>query len=664
MDRQKPEISNFNFSLKHALLIGAYTGIDQSQITTLLPQQKQKIYLGLVKQLELVSFLHQPKPDQPLPKDVLKTTITHFTNTNQLSIDQLIAQVNSILLFGEVRDINGTPAESLHNELSHFWRILGWEELSEITEKSKHIPGTLDDIEANCGNLIRTMTLLKEYWEESKIGPKLVNPEKNIKTSIESTDGYAFVRQLNYPYASAIVTGRDKGYPKANGKQDYKEKAQLLEQLLSKFPAEFAFLVFEYYAFTKGWSTENYNIAVAQEYIDQHGNRKIKGYTVGRFAFLLTQDAGTSIISNSDNHVPVGSPDKTSVTSFDIDAEAGNVLSIVHGETARFITRFPDVCNVLTGNKNQLINLTSALTVAHEKKPIVTITLGKATKKQVVEINEDGIDQSLSKVVKFLRTNKINVVSLEAGHIHADRKPTNLQKLGITIGAKLYSQLEQMGINVKKQPMIDEDHVINSLDYVSYLNLMYSLGYDAEELIFESSPVIREIAVATIVTLLSQQPESFSMNGNALIFNVPDTELQVEFIKDITEPVIELGCVIFDVGLSLYKAFPELEYLYSNVPGKNIHQEMLKIYNEKVSSAERSKSSKEKFPVKTKTYSELESHEGLPQLPSKNIAVCNVLEGFYAPQQEKLKAVLTSLGIDLNIIGISITDQGLKVSLN
>ena len=125
-----------------------------------------------------------------------------------------------------------------------------------------------------------------------------------------------------------------------------------------------------------------------------------------------------------------------------------------------------------------------------------------------------------------------------------------------------------------------------------------------------------------------------------------------------------MGCVIFDVGLSLYKAFPELEYLYSNVPGKNIHQEMLKIYNEKVSSAERSKSSKEKFPVKTKTYSELESHEGLPQLPSKNIAVCNVLEGFYAPQQEKLKAVLTSLGIDLNIIGISITDQGLKVSLN
>jgi hypothetical protein len=664
MEKQKPEIKNFNFGQKHALLIGVYTGIDQSQLSLLLPNQKQKIYFGLIKQLELVASLHLPKAGQPPAKDILKSSLTSFIDSNGVSTEQLVPELNSILLFGEIKEVKNTPAESLHNELSHFWRILGWEELSEITQKSKHIPGTLDDVEANCGNLIRTLTLLNEYWEELNIGPKPINPEKNIKTMIESTDGYALVKQLNYPNALAIVTGRDKGYPKLNGKEDYKEKTQLLEQLLTRFPAEFAFMIFEYYSFAKGWSTENYNAAVVQEYIDQQGQHKIKGFASGRFTFLLTEEGKTSLVTSSDSHVPVGSPDKTKVLFFDIGSSPGNILSIVHGETARFISRFPGICLTLTGNKNQLINLSSALGVAHEKKPIVTISIGKAVEKQTTDINEDEINRALSETVKFIRGHKIQTVSLEAGHIHADRKPTKLQRQGITIGAKLFIQLENMGINVKKQPMIDEDHVINTFNYKDYLNLMYSLGYEAEELIFESSPVIREIAIASIISLLSKYPENFSMNGNALIFNVPNTQLQVEFIRDITEPVFELGCVIFDVGLSLYKAFPELEYLYSNVPGKNIHQEMLEIYNENTSPVERLKRAKEKFPVKTETYSELESHEGLPQLPSENIAVCNILEGFYGPQQEKLKAVLTSLGVDLYIIGVSITDQGLKVSLN
>ena len=571
--------------------------------------------------------------------------------------------MNALILYGEIKDIKDSPAEFLHNELSHFWRILGWEELTGMTQQIKHIPGTIDDVEINSGNLIRTLTLLTEYWTELGIGPKLVNPDKDIKTTIESNDGYSCIKQLNYPYAAVIVTGRDQGHPKTNGKKDYKEKAQLFEQLLAKFPAEFAFLIFEYYAFAKGWSTENYNIAVTQEYFNDEGKRKIKGYANGRFVFLLSHGNKTSIIINSDSQVPVGSPDKINAISFDTEVEAGSILSIVHGETARFISRYPDICQTLTGNKNQLINLSSALGIAHEKKPIITIPLGKAMEKQTVAIGEDEINQTLGEAIKFVRRKKIKKVSLEAGHIHADRKATNLQKLGITIGAKFAAQLESMGIDVKKQPMIDEDHVVNTLDYSAYLNLMHSLGYNAEELIFESSPVIREIAIAAIVTLFSQYPENFSLNGNALIFNIPNTPLQVEFIKDIKEQQFELGCVIFDVGLSLYRVYPELARLYSDDTGQVIHKGMFDVYQTYQNPSERLLSVKSAFPPKTVSWQEVESILALPQLPKTEFAICNILEGFYTPQQIKLVDVLKTLGVSLPVIGVSITDQGLKVNI-
>ena len=97
MEKKKPELKNFSFGPKHALLLGAYTGIDRSQLDLLLPDQKLKICLGLVKQLELVTSLHLPKPDQPSTKEILKASLSHFINTNEVATEQLIAEGQAFL---------------------------------------------------------------------------------------------------------------------------------------------------------------------------------------------------------------------------------------------------------------------------------------------------------------------------------------------------------------------------------------------------------------------------------------------------------------------------------------------------------------------------------------------------------------------------------------
>lgn len=671
------EVLNHELGQKAALFIAAYTGIEQSQLEIMTESQKQKVLTGLVKQLEIVMSLHPPKlvldaeirlQKEVLPKDELKASLVEYFGSETKNIDQLAGDINSLLLYGEKREIIGTNAEHLHNELCHFWRILGWEELSGLTQHTKHIPRSIDDVEVNCGNLIRTLTLLKEYWDEEQIGPELIIPTGYIKTKQEVAAGYSVVKQLNFPTATVVVTGRNRGRPEHEARDGYKEKAQLLERLLSKFPSEFAFLIFEYYAFAKGWSTQNYNVAVVQEYISKEGKRMMKGLVSGRFAFLHSGNNETMIVGSSDSHVPVGS-DKTRIVSFNTEIAETDSFFIIHGELAHFLAQFSDVCGVLKGKKQEvhskLVELSKALGVAHEGKPIVSIPIGCATQQQVVDINEDMRWQATGEIITWSRKQHLEAISIEAGHIHSDRKPTRLQKEGIAIGALLARQLKNIGVNVILQPMIDEDHVVNSLDYKSYLNLMHMLGYNPNEVIFESSPVIREIAIAAIVNLMQIFPGNFSYNGNALIFNIPESDLQVEFVKDVTQVPFELGCVIFDAGLSLYRACPELGHIYSQTDGgKIIHQEMLNIYTQHSSPNERLTQAQLQFPYLTTKWEEVKEHCSLPRLPDKNIAVCNVLEGFYTPQQMKLIGVLTALDVNLHIVGVSITDQGLVVKIN
>lgn len=666
---------NANFlGEKQAQFIAAYTGIKGSQLAILNEPQRAKVFLGLVKQLELASSLHSQLGENNLTaKENLRGVLMEYFAGSSGDIGLLPNKINSLLAFGEIKDLSGTGIEDIHNQLSHFWRILGWEELALTNSQFeiKHTPGTIEEVENSCGNLIRTLEMLKEYWSEHNIGPHMVIPRGQPKAKRENAVGYAVVRQIDYPNATAIITNRNGDKPTADKQADYQEKALLMEKLMAKYPAEFAFVIFDYYCFVKGMEINAYNMAVLQEYV-VGGQTRVKGLLSGKFSVAHGIKGQNGLfqythLAKSDSEVVVGSPTTTQIVAFDAAMAKGDSLLVTHGPVAYAINHFPPQLKAFEGSRNIILTVkqfAKAIGASKLDKPIINIAVGSATEMPVIEVNEDMLNGATHRVLTWLREHGINSLIIEAGHMHADRKPTKLQKTGIKTGAYLANVLAQKGIKITEQSMIDEDHVINTLSHSDYVTLIKSNGYNLKEIVYESSPVVREIAVAAMVNLMKAFPDHTYMEGDALLFNIPGTELQVELIKDITTSPFELGCVIFDVGLSLYKAYPELAKLYDeSQEGITVHQGMFNIYGQNSTPQQRLQNVRLAYPYKTNNWSELAANPGLPQFPQDHRAVCNVLEGFYEPQQRKLIGVLKALNIDIPVVSVTITDQGLKVGI-
>ncbi|KKQ36211.1 MAG: hypothetical protein US52_C0005G0001, partial [candidate division WS6 bacterium GW2011_GWA2_37_6] len=604
------KISIPTLSQKHFALLEAYTGIDSDLLDN--PDVQNKVDQGLNKQLELIAALHGPGS-----LEVLKNIMNNYYSDPTYDITSLTQNINSLLVYGQIQDIQGSGYENLHSELGHFWRILGWEELQGQEQmQTKLLVGSIDEVEKSCGNLIRTLELLTEYWQDLGIGPKLIFPNgKPVGVKTEITPVYATTSQKGYPNATSVLTLSDKSYPSEANRPELDALNKLIAQLMTKYPMEHAFAIFDYYCQVNNLDSKGYNLAMVQEYINNNGEKYIKGILSGNLSVVhvapnssKTYEAKLAASINGNSHV--GSSHNTGISLFDIPVSNEDVINVVQGTLASQIHQaaIAGTLNLIGDHpKNiyaQLQALTKQLGVSKFQKPIISIKAGQAQEQQLpldlVSV-EDAIIQSSKPIATWLRTHNIDTISLEAGHIHADRKPTNLQKLGIKIGSYLQQYMENMlGLEVIAQPMIDEDHVLNILNHQEYVNLMKRMNFVPNEVIWESSPVIREIGTSITKGLLDIYPEQFELKGSTLVFNVPGTDLIVEIIKDINQEPFEFGCVLFDAALTMYRIYPELANLYStDQTGKSIHEGMLGIYNQYDNPLEKSKVVKEAFPYKT-----------------------------------------------------------------
>lgn len=661
-------------SEKPSVFLATYTGIEPSQLLSLNNTQRERVFLGLWKQLDLAVSLHGPEAKAQLGKEV-----GNYFSVDAVKIEDIIPKINSLLVFGDIRNLEGSGVEHLHDRLAHFWRILGWEELKEIGAYDigvKNHAVNLDPIVTSCGNLIRTLDLLSERWEESEDGPHLVFPLSTPRISKEESNGYRASRlETDHTNTLAVITGRNNNRPDSNTRLDFKEKGMILDRLLAKYPIEFAYAIFEYYAFIQNWDQKAYNVGLVQEYMI-NGKRRVKGLINGKMIVLHGQAqvgnditiVNQQILASSLNDIVTGSPLRSSFTSFDVPIANGSVITLVQGETAAVIIGYPALVqtfNVAPGQiRKQVASFAAAIHTSNQEKPILTLPTGHVSEQKHVPVDRETLQIADEKILQYFREHNIQNVNIEAGHIHADTTATSRQKNGIVIGAQIGTFLEENGIQVRRTTMIDEDHVPNALDHDMYLKLMKLLEYNIDEPIFESSPVIREISISAIASLLSQYPESFGRNGNALIFNIPGTDLNVEVVKDVTTEPFELGCVIFDVGLTLYKINPELGLTYQNLNGDEVHNGMLRLYRETTDLKERLALVRNTYPYLTTKAEDIEKSRPLPPLENKNAAILNVLEGFYTLQQKKLEGILRALKIPILLIDVAFSHQGLQINLD
>lgn len=668
MEKLKSQIESHNSpNFLKSKMLHVYTGIEPSQLENLSDDQRGRIFTGLTKQFELVGFIHGDETKSQIDKKI-KT----FLSGETTDINTFTASMNSLLVFGNVRDLNGTGVEFLHERLSHFWRILGWEELQKISScdvPTKTRVDNLNEVFTYCGNLIRTLDLLAEQWEDKNIGPRLIFPRDSQRLTLEESDGYAFSKlQTDYTNTIVFVASRNNKDTNESRKEEFSERNRLLNRLLNKYPIEFAYAIFDYYAFTQNWSEKAYNTSIIQEYVHE-GTTKIKGIINGKTVVLRGQVDHPSLkvnqeLLNHSNKNSVNGSDSSNFVLFESEISKGDIVTLIQGKTASAILKYPEIVTTFSTNfknsRNKIVSFASAISDSKTKQPVVSFQSSTIKEYSQARISSEAMTEVGKSVKEYAISNGLKFIHVEAGHIHADTMPTERQKVGMRIGSALVNNLQDIPeINLYKSTMIDEDHVPNVLDHTQYVSLMKSLDYKIDEVIYESSPVVREISVLAIKSLLEKFPTNIYQEGEALIFNIPNTQLQVELIKNVNVSPFELGCVIFDIGLTLYKIYPELgEMVYGN--GRNIHDSMQGIYSEFSNLGKRQAQVREKYPYLTNNIAEIANRSTLPILTDKNSAIINVLEGFYTPQQTKLVGILKALSIPISLVNVTFSHEGMK----
>lgn len=464
---------------RSALLLKAYSGIQMNQFSSFDLVAGRKVVFGLLKQLDTAISLHGP-----LAKRAFVTSLgAFFTMNNSISIQEITQQINSLMVFGDIRPLSGTGVEYLHERIGHFWRILGWEELQDIGDNNtKLTTGSIDEIVRSSGNLIRTFDLLAERWSEHGIGPNLIYHFGERAVTRENTSGYSYVKIIGpHTQTVAIVCGEEEIIPTTEDRQFFGIQSNLLRRLLDRYPMEFAFSIYDYFLFTQGSGSRKINVAVIEEY-KEDGQLRVKGIMNGKWAILRggKEEEGfmQQLLAYSDSTSSIGDPERSNFIMYDFPVDESHLITMVHGRIAGALAEFPDAVSLISIDPNhgalkqRIIQFGKAkdkfrkgVPTGQQGKSIVSFLMKRLTEYQPVKVTQERFIQIANAISVYLVNRGVQFVNLEAAHIHADTTPTKRQIQGMVIGAFLSQSLENTGMSIRRTTMIDEDHVPNALDH-------------------------------------------------------------------------------------------------------------------------------------------------------------------------------------------------------
>ncbi|MGH2509904.1 MAG: hypothetical protein ACRDHZ_21195, partial [Ktedonobacteraceae bacterium] len=272
-------------------------------------------------------------------------------------------------------------------------------------------------------------------------------------------------------------------------------------------------------------------------------------------------------------------------------------------------------------------------------------------------------------------------VSLECGHIHADRTVNFNQRRGLALGVEFVQELQlaarESGVNatIRVTPMVDDDHVINRLSYKDYRAEFYRSGLTIAELIMESSPIIRAVAHDVLRRALIRDGDNYDIEriGNNVYLTSHD--LRVELIEDV-EREMRNGCVLFEIALTMYRAATtSVTQLFWNRLGRvsiQIHEAMAEEYDKSKDPVERNHIRQQYSELFAESWTDVE--ESLHSTPfieafqahmrdsGSRVTVFNILEDYYGPQQQKVLRVSQLLEIPLPLQAIFFNAHGYGLS--
>lgn len=673
-------------------ILHEYTGIDKSVFASIPVEKSETEYKKLIKEFQLIiSILLKGNAGS------LNAIVKKF-DKDLISKDELFDNINALIEYGklftqiELEKQEAIKKKEVQQELQHFWRIMGIDSLLEegTQMKVKRIVGEVAEIMKYCGNLERCALVVDERRKIHNKNIKEVIIDKNAKPeafTVNADNGIVLSRKNNPNMGISLNCD-------TLPQEILKDLAILFEKICLKYNLEISVILFDYYL-SNMYEKENIRIAVWQELVIDAKNM-IKVFTSGDYEILLLDLKGKKLIERIRNksRVFAGNFDETDYfyNEFEVTKENQLLINDIHKANGSYKNMdirileeklFNSENNKFDLNKNysQILKEYAML----NRTIITSINLGDAKEIKRKEINNEVVSNTLLPLINYIgsliQANKKVKVSLEAGHIHCDRDVSEMQKQGMGIGTLISNILsEHFGdeIVLIREPMVDEDHVVNRLDYIKYRQIAKTQGFEIDELIFESSPLIRQISLDVYKYMLEMEQDKkdlIEQKGDNIYIKINETKY-IELLENIQNEC-SLGCVLFDTGLSLYRKYkPIIQKVFLDEAKANnvdleqwdlehMHESQEKLYNT-ISDA---KGRRDAFEKK---YSALLGKNNIHRDTAKYInaikkenesgqnetILINVLEGFYNAQQTKLNSLFKIMGLSPNLWTITFDEFG------
>ncbi len=435
-----------------------------------------------------------------------------------------------------------------------------------------------------------------------------------------------------------------------------------LERYCGKHPLGVAIGLLDYEMFLNG---EPECALVAGAASDWFGERTVKVWACGdALVFTAFRDGHLQRISAV--HRLAGGRLGDRATEYgrtEVSLDRADRLVLVSGDHAVTAADLSETLN--QPNRRGRIHLNDNLATAFPSGLTAVFKPGPAARQ------EDG---GLLVVRDYLRSRAAAhsgpvTVSMEVGHVHADRELGPIQERGIDIGGLVLRETAALNetrtaeqrIRFEIVPMVDDDHVVNRLSYSRYQRILAAKGVPAAEVVLESSPVMLDIACDLLKTALRQGGEGYALRRRGNNLYLESDPLRLELVEDV-DGDMHIGCIVYDTALTLYRtARDTMQSLFQARTGHrgNIHHQMLAHYDTVTDPQARAGYRQQLDRLWKRPFATLAAERDTPYLEAYNrlqrqrreageqFVVLNILEDYYEPLELKVKKLAELLGVEI-----------------
>lgn len=663
-------------------ILATWTGVDHSMYDAL--DTIDLIWITLIKELGILAELGKVGAGQKL------SALVHRAMENELSYEDIAADFNALVEYGDYwKDLTPPQQEEvdkreIQEEFGHFWRIMGIDSMFAV--KTKKIVGELHDVITAVGNLERELGVIRERRINRGSSKPFLPVKKNIEAEglvhIQSPYMVSTARKT-YPFVSAAMSSDSDQEP-----VDVRGRSALLlfNKLIVRYPLEEAIALLDLVLYKLEGSKDGLQLVAVQQY-GQGEKQYAKIISVGNQIVIHTRPEGnfthTLMGTYSGNNGSIGQAVPTTYSKRELEVLPGDILYMLSSDCSKVIDTMSHVeLEALLnekGSTGRIIPTNNIRRVISGKdSSILTQKCGKREEFVPPEFTDALMSSQLATLVEQMVQDKPLYVAVEGAHVHADRAVSTTQAVGARVAGLLSEMLGKKEAEIFGAPMVDDDHVVNAFDYDHFSGFLRKQGYNFQEIIFESSPLVYELSLDILRFLAAEYPQMLKQVGDNLYLDLGD--VMIELIEGLSGE-FKTGCVLFDAALCLYKLYPEfLTELYKQhvaqvmpespfglVPA---HSLMLQMYQSSRRPEDRERAIKQHLPPRTVRLDDI--HSGKDTRPFlgavadkieqdaaiKDQYIVTILEGTYGNQQRKLEGLMKLLGlIDTDKIVTVMFDQ-------